>query len=198
MEPQVWAQPIEYAVGATTWMSDAISTLSVELHPLLAEVQREQVSDLVRPEEHSQETASLASPLYRGLPVEHRVHIDLDAVLEGDVAQYLSALFEMADEFGSQLVAGMFKHISDVSDKYGQTVDVAGRDFVDAYIESLESLEMSFDENGSPTTKIYVNPNNVDFLVKNQPTLEQQERIDTIINRKREEWNAARRRQDLP
>jgi len=76
--------------------------------------------------------------------------LDLDEVLTFDVPATLARLFEMADEWGGQLVRGMLGHISDVSDEHGQTVDASGRDFGDVLIESMERLEITFDESDNP------------------------------------------------
>lgn len=198
VERKISAHQVEYAAGGLSWMKDAVNELKLQLHPILAETQREQVADLPRPEEHSSETAELASPLYRGIPVQHKISITLDDMIEGNVDALLSVMFEMADEMGKQLTAGMFAHISEVSDAYGQTINVGEEGFVEAYIRSLESVEMSFNADGSPATKLYVHPDSLDVLIKNPPTPEQQQRIDDIVNRKREEWHASRRRQDLP
>ena len=155
---KISAHQIEYLDGATSWIQDALKSLKLELHPLLAEIQSETVAELTPTDEHSPETAELASPLYRGIAIQHKVKITLDEVLEGDIDAFLSMIFEFADEMGRQLAVGVFEHIGEVSDVYGRTIRVGDDGFVEAFIRSLESVEISFNTDGSPATKLYMHP----------------------------------------
>ena len=195
---KISAHQIEYLDGATSWIQDALKSLKLELHPLLAEIQSETVAELTPTDEHSPETAELASPLYRGIAIQHKVKITLDEVLEGDIDALLSMIFEFDDEMGRQLAVGVFEHIGEVSDVYGRTIRVGDDGFVEAFIRSLESVEISFNTDGSPATKLYMHPSTSEVLFNHPPTPEQQKRIDDIVSRKREEWHASRRRQELP
>lgn len=196
MERQVWAQPVEYTVAASSCMHDAVHELGRELHPLLAEVQQAPASDVVDPNEHAPDSMEFASPLYRVLGVSHEVGVDISGVVAGNVEPFLTAMFEIADELGKQLTAGMFAHIADVSNAHGQTIQVSEGGFAEAFIASLESMELPFNKDGSPASSLYVNP--ATYAGITEPTPEQQARIDEIMDRKREAYFAARRRQDLP
>jgi hypothetical protein len=107
-------------------------------------------------------------------------------------------VFELADSFGSQLVQGMLAHISDVCDASGQTIDAGGRDIFEVMIETLETIDMSFDENGEPNLTMVVHPDTAAKLWDKTPTPEQEARVQQILERRREEWDASRRRHDLP
>jgi hypothetical protein len=197
-EPELWALPTEYNAAASAWMSDTVDVLSRELHPLLASVRRERVADLPRPEEHAPETAELASPLFWGFEASHVVTADVQDALAGAVDPFLTMVFELADSFGSQLVQGMLAHISDVCDASGQTIDAGGRDIFEVMIETLETIDMSFDENGEPNLTMVVHPDTAAKLWDKTPTPEQEARVQQILERRREEWDASRRRHDLP
>lgn len=197
-EPEVWALPSEYGAAASAWMSNTVDIWSRELHPLLASVRREPVADLPRPEEHAPETSDLASPLFRGIEASHVVTADVQDALHGDVDSFLTLVFDLADAFGAQLMKGMLAHISDVCDASGQTIDAGGRDFVDVMIEALETIDMSFDENGGHNLTMVVHPDTAEKLRGKEPTPEQEARMEQVLERRREEWNASRRRHDLP
>jgi len=92
----------------------------------------------------------------------------------------------------------MLAHISEVCDASGQTIDAEGRDFVDVMIETLETIDISFDENGEHNLTIVMHPDTLAKLQDKQPTPEQEARIQQILERRREEWNASRSRHDLP
>jgi hypothetical protein len=197
-DPEVWALPSEYDAAASAWMSTTVDTLSRELHPLLASVRRERVADLPRPEEHAPETSDLASPLFRGIEASHVLTADVEDSLRGDVDSFLTMAFDLADAFGSQLMKGMLAHISEVCDATGQTINAEGRDFVDVMIETLETIDISFDENGEHNLTMVMHPDTAAKLQDKQPTLEQEARMQQVLERRREEWNASRSRHDLP
>lgn len=197
-EPEAWAFPHEYGAAASAWISLAVDTWSCELHPLLAEIRREPIGDLPRPEEHAPETSDLASPLFRGIEASHSLTIDVQEALRGDVDSFLTMAFDLADAFGSQLMKGMLAHISEICDASGQTVSAEGRDFFDVMIETLETIDISFDENGKHNLTVVVNPDTAKKLGDKNPTPEQEARAEQVLDRRRKEWNASRRRHDLP
>lgn len=197
-EPEIWALPSEYGAAASAWMSNTVDVLSRELHPRLASVRRERVADLPRPEEHAPETSDLASPLFRGIEASHELAIDVQDTLDGDVDSFLTIAFDLADAFGSQLMKGMLAHISEVCDESGQTIDAEGRDFFDVMIQTLETIDISFDENGEHNLTMVMHPDTAEKLRDKQPTPEQEARIHQVLERRREEWNASRRRHQLP
>lgn len=198
MERELWATQVEYSSAASSWLSDAVDVISRELHPILNSVKREPIADLTRSDQHAPESADLASPLYRGIEVSHVVTASIQDAINGSVEPFLTMVFVLADEFGGQLTAGMFAHLSDVCDASGQSIDATGRDFIEVMIETLESIDMSFDENGNPNLTMVLHPDTAEKLRDKRPTPEQEARIREIYDRKREEWNASRRRQDLP
>lgn len=197
-EAELWAMPAEYGAGALKWVNDAVDAMSRGLHPLLATIRREQVADLPRPEEHAAGSEHLASPLYRGIEVQHLVTSSVQDAVEGDVEAFLTMIFELADEFGSQMMRGMFDHISEICDASGQTINAQGRDYFDVMLETLETIDMSFDEDGKPNLTLVVHPETAKKIQAKQPTPEQQERLRLVLERRKEEWDASRRRRDLP
>jgi hypothetical protein len=104
----------------------------------------------------------------------------------------------MAQDVGSQMVKMFIEHVSEVSEEVDNVVSAEDRDFFDVYAEALEKVEMTFDENGDHNLTMLVNPETHDRLRDKTPTPEQEARINAIIDSKREEWRAARRRRELP
>jgi hypothetical protein len=190
--------PAEYGAGALMWVNDAIDTMSRGLHPLLATIRRERVLDLPRPEEHAAGSEHLASPLYRGIEIQHVVTSNVRDTVEGDIEAFLTLVFELADEFGSQMMRGMLDHVSDICDASGQTINAQGRDYFDVMLETLETIDMSFDEDGKPNLTLVAHPETARKIQAKQPTPEQQERLRQLLERRREEWSASRHRRDLP
>lgn len=196
---ELWAVPDEFAEGAARWMNRVVKRWSVELHPLLGEIGHEKASDLPHGGDLADADADLSTPLYRSIHVQVATTVDLAEVLTFDVPATLARLFEMADQWGGQLVRGMLDHISEVSEAHGQVVDASGRDFGDALIESLDGLEISFDEKGDPVMPTLVmHPDLLAKLHGKAQTPEQERRVAEIMERKREEHRASQRRPDLP
>lgn len=197
-DPELWAVPSEYNAAAAAWLNNTVDALSRELHPLLASVRRERVADLPRPEEHAPETAELASPLFRGIEVSHVVTADVQDTLAGNVDSFLTMVFDLANAFGSQMVRGILVHIREVCDASGQTTDVGGQDIFDVMIETLDTIDMSFDESGKPNLTLLAAPDVAQKFQGKKPTREQEARVQQILARRRKEWDASRRRHDLP
>jgi len=193
-----WLFPREYALGAAKWLQSAIHDLSRITHPILGSTGRMTVSDLPEPQNESSSDSDLASPLYRGIHLQHEWTTSVDEVLSFDVDSLLSNIGAAADEMGGQLVKAMVEHISAICESTGNTVAADGRDFYEVIIETTENMELAFDEDGNLAQQILVHPDMYEKLAQNPPTAEQEARIKAIIDRKRDEWNAARRRRELP
>lgn len=193
-----WVMPREYDIGGVRWFSDAARELARALHPLLAQVTREELAEGPPPQVEGAELPAEASSLYRPMAVRHEWTVSIDDVAAFNLEQFLADLHALADSMGGQMVRGMLEHISAVTDEYGNTIDATGRDFFDVFAETLETIETSFDDEGRPNLTIVMHPDTMEKLHNQQPTPEQEARINTILNRKKEEWLASRRRRDLP
>jgi hypothetical protein len=139
--------------------------------------------------------AGLRSPLYRGIRLQHEWTTSVDEILSYDTDSLLGNIAQAADEMGGQLVRAMAEHISAICDQTGNVVDASGRNFYDAIIEVTETMELAFDDEGRIQQQILLHP---DSLPKEPPTPDQEARLKAVIDRKREEWNAARSRRELP
>jgi hypothetical protein len=197
--PELWAVPDEFAEGAARWFNRVAKSWSVELHPMLGKIGHEKATDLPSEEDLAVTDPGLSTSLFRPIHVQVATTVDLDEVLTFDVPATLARMFEMADNWGGQLMRGMLSHVSDVSDQYGQTVDASGREFGEVLLESLERLEIGFDEHDDPVMPTLVM--HPDLLVKLQGkslTPEQEQELAEIVERKREEHRASQRRPNLP
>lgn len=193
-----WVMPREYDIGGARWFSDASREMARALHPLLAQVTREELAEGPSPQTEGAALPAEASSLYRPMAVQHVWTVSIEDVADFNVDQFLTDLHALADSMGGQVVRGMLEHISAVTEEYGNTIDATGRDFADAFADSLETMDISFDEEARPKLTIVMHPDQAEKLRENPPTPEQEARIDAILSRRREEWFASRRRRDLP
>jgi hypothetical protein len=197
LEPP-WLVPEEFELAGRTWMAEMVDSLSVELHPLLGKLTRVRMQDGPQPVAPGEEPPPEASTLFRPMELSHEWLASVEAAVRFDRDSYLSDLYSLADDLGGQMLKGMFEHIAQVSEEHGRSVDATDRDFFDVFIESLEDLEISFNEDGSSNLTIVMHPEQADKLRGRSPTPEQEAKLDEILERKRIEWFAARRRRELP
>ena len=195
---QPWVIPHEYEIGGVRWVSDAVHELERAQHPLLAQIPRVELVDMPHPPPEGEPLPAEASPLYRPTVTKHEWTVRVEDVVNFNVEQLLVDLDGMAQDVGSQMVKMFIEHVSEVSEEVDNVVSAEDRDFFDVYAEALEKVEMTFDENGDHNLTMLVNPETHDRLRDKTPTPEQEARINAIIDSKREEWRAARRRRELP
>lgn len=193
-----WVMPREYDIGGVRWFSEASRELARALHPLLAQVTREELAEVPSPRAQGDALPAEASLLYRPIAIRHEWTVSVEDVAAFNSDQFLADLYALADSTGGQMVRGMLEHISAVTDEYGNTIDAGGRDFFDVVAETLETIDMSFDDEGRPNLTMVMHPDQAKKLRDRQPTPEQEARIDAILERRKEEWLASRRRRDLP
>ncbi|WP_029106677.1 hypothetical protein [Mycobacterium sp. URHD0025] len=149
----------------------------------------------MQPDSKPAPEAGLRSPLYRDIHLQHEWTTSVDEILSYDTDSLLSSIAQAADDMGGQLVRAMAEHISAICDRTGNVVDASGSNFYDAIIEVSENMDLAFDDEGKLRQQILLHPDN---LPKEPPTAEQEARLKAVIDRKREEWNAARSRRELP
>lgn len=195
-------RPHEFGRGNAAWMSRTVSNLAESIHPLLATIPTVTIADPPAPEEGSDvqelEDAHLKSPLYRGAVISHEWVAHLDESLNFDVDACLAQLYEMADSYGAQMMRGLIELISDTCDSTGNVIDAKDIGFFDAMIRAVETMEMSFDEDGNHNTTLLVHPDTAKKLAELTPTPEQQASMDAVLAKKRSDWDASRSRRDLP
>lgn len=195
--PHFHAEPEEFERGALAWFSRASQSLGRALHPILGSIEHQTMEDLP---DNSVITSALGSPegarLHKDMHFKTEWIVALDETLDFDLDEFISRLYTISDEHASQATRNILAHISAVSEEYGQVVDAKGRDFFEVICESLEKLEFVFDEDGNHNMTLVLHPDNVSLIESLTPV--QRSGIDQIVQRKREEWNAKRRRRNFP
>ncbi|GAA4391748.1 hypothetical protein GCM10023153_10100 [Ornithinibacter aureus] len=194
-----WLAPTEYSIGGIRWLWGAVGELQRALHPLLAQIPRTELADRgPAPLAAGEVPPKEASSLYRPVTVRHEWTVSIQDVVDFQIDQFLADLYGLADDTGTQMVRGLFDLLSDVTDETGNVIDAGGRDFFDVLIEAMETIEMSFDEDGKPDLTVVLHPEQAAKLRDREPTAEQEARMNAVLERRREEWHASRRRPDLP
>jgi len=135
----------------------------------------------------------------RGRPIEvsSAAIINYEDVITGNFDSVLAAMDSIAVEMTGQITEGIMAHISEICERTGYVV--SGELSYDVIAEALENMDFSFDENGNHNISIVASREGVERIrALGEPTAEQQARLDAIIARKRDEWNAKRGSRSLP
>jgi hypothetical protein len=124
---------------------------------------------------------------------------DVSGMISGDSSTLYEAAHDSAQQALEQLMPALFDLAGRASDAVGNTVDATGRDLNDVVLDAIERAEWAFDGDGKPTLQIAAHPDTLRKLQKAeaQATPEQRARYERIMQRKREEQDAARRTRRL-
>lgn len=185
----------EYDAAYGRFMSEAVYALAMAGSPLLS---------TLAPMEKS--PGALGSAIQTGdgqvvdLPAASLTathSFERQALVSGDADALLDGLAATAEQFAAGLEAALISTLQVVTDATGNTVDAAGRNNIDALIESFDKLEFSLDDDGElvlPT--LIVNP--ADLEAFSRPTPEQKQRISEVLSRKKDELAARQRSRRIP
>lgn len=132
------------------------------------------------------------------ITVEHAVSID--ALIAGDFRELHELIQVNAEQSVRQIITNMVSVLDTVTERTGNQVNATDGDLVDAFITALERTEVSFDDNGRPTSMMFGSPEMVEQLAEAEAnmTAEQSRRLSDVMTRKRAEFYASRRRRRLP
>lgn len=130
---------------------------------------------------------------YQRMEVAYEIKLsDVPTMTFEDV---LKILKEKGGEMGSQMGKYFFKTVNQVIDETGNVVDAKGKPFsLDLMYETLEKMEIPFDENGNPRLPtLVVNPQTMEkvreAIEKEKTEKKYEQRHKQLIELKRKEWN---------
>jgi hypothetical protein len=152
------------------------------------------------PIETTERTGPIRTPVegnpidFKPIAVTSKFKISTEAIVNCDVEQFLFSTDEAVDSERASLMPQFFQFVSDICEASGQVVDAQGQPFSwDFIIDLIDKVEMTFDENGRLLQTIVVSPDMLKIIEANPPTIEQQQLLDQLIDRKRDEFLAKKR-----
>ncbi len=110
-----------------------------------------------------------------------------------------ASLDTAAKQIASQIVPAIYDLMDKVCDISGNVSNVKAQDLtLDNIVDLYDKLPLRFDNDGNLIPpELHINPIDAERLSKLIPTPEQNERLATIIERKRKEFNASKRNRKL-
>lgn len=175
----------EYARAAMDFMEEAHEALLHANSPLVGRMPRQRVEALpITRYVFESEVVEMAPE-----PVEAAMTMRLDAVKVCDIDELMAMISDASATMAAQLQRQLLDHIQRLTEATGQVVSGAGKDPVDAILESLEVMEMSIDDDGNlalPT--LVMNPD----AQLPELTPDQNQRLNELLARKEAEARARR------
>jgi hypothetical protein len=125
--------------------------------------------------------------------------IEFDDAIIGRSDGLIEAINNAAEEGLKIGMPQMFEQLNQLSAAAGTTTDAKGQPLTWALIlQAFENMEIEFDENGKPKLTMVVGPEtHRQFLNLPPLTLEEQQALNELLERKRAEFNARQRRRKL-
>ena len=163
-------------------------------------------------------------PLFKGIPLETSIHrgpirnvqgdspldqemfpvqgtaiISWDTVRNSNIEDFICFLVTLSDSNRESLARQLFKHMAEVTDASGTSINAGGKPLSsDMILDLLEKVDFDFDEQGNPQFPTFVLPPTAyDKFKKLKLTPEQEKRQERIIEEKRAKFNAKKRTRRL-
>lgn len=134
----------------------------------------------------------------------HRIRaessIDVPSIIRGDLNKLNSIIVELASQMLPQLMKMYFDTIDQVTERTGNRVESQG-DLVEVYIAAIEKIDVQFNKDGQPRNiQFTASPEGANRMADALANMNRSQaaRLDEVLQRKREEYNASRRSRRLP
>lgn len=124
-----------------------------------------------------------------------KLSLDRDEIIAKGPAAFIESIPEIAEKIKKQKAQLFLEKLGEVADRSGSAVDGKGRPLTfDLFLEVLDKMTIEFDANGEPfMPTIFVPPELGAKLKQRIPEWdanpEYKTRFESLIKRKKEEWN---------
>jgi hypothetical protein len=188
----------EYAAAEARFIHRTVSALSLSRGGIAAHVGREEASRVGTTQVTTGEGETVDLP---SVEIAAAMRMDWDDIVAGRVEPLLVTLDEAAEEHHKQLTEYIFSTLETVTAATGNQIDAAGRPFFDSLYEMYETMEFSFEDDGSLSSGYawVMHPDTAEVLKQREKELtdDQRRQLDELMDRKRQEYFAGRRSRKL-
>ena len=184
----------EYGKAGRKFIGDAVHALAAASSPILSQIAVEEV----------EATPVSRNTLDDGQVLDHDPHLvestmtmSVSAGIAGQFDELHVAIAKMGESFASQLVPRLLQQVSDICDATGNVVNGADQPFWETYLQAIDKIALTFDSSGQPRLpQMTMNPATADRIPAQPDDFD--ERLNSILTRRRDEWLATRRTRRLP
>lgn len=186
----------EYEAATARWFSATVEKVMRATDPVYAQIPHQRVESL--PE--------LVVPLTEGQEMhvapEHVAaggDVSPEGIIAGQLDDVHLIVTEAAEQMLRQVMQMFFTQVQEATGRVGNLVDAEG-DPVEGFLRAVDIMQLTFGDDGRPRIQMIVGPDDADRMRRalNAATPDQIQRLQEILRRKREEFDAARRRRRLP
>jgi hypothetical protein len=186
----------EYEAATARWFSATVDKIMRATDPIYAQIPHQRVEslpELVVPVSEDQEMHVTPSRFAASGDVSP------EGIIEGHLDDVHLIVTEAAEQMLEQVMRMFFAQVQGAADRVGNLVDAQG-DPVEGVLKALDKMQLAFPDDDGPPLQMIVSPADADRIRQalDAAAPEQILRLQEIIRRKREEFDAARRRRRLP
>jgi hypothetical protein len=138
---------------------------------------------------------------FTSVEVSAPMQVNWNDIAAGNFEPLLVSLDAAAEAHHSQLSDFFLSSLDTLTEATGNRVDAAGKSFFEYTYEMFDKIELTFEADGtlSPGFTLLVNPETYEAMKKKEADMTQDERrkLDELMERKRQEYFARRRRRKL-
>lgn len=178
----------QYDLAVIEFMRE-VKTGAEQLDPLLSQIERSSAS-------HGGTVRQVSEPTVLDTPTKEssvEVTIELPWYRGTDVDAFAAFLWDFSERFNSLEKKHLFDTFSKTTEAVGNVVDAREMDIWDAQIEAIRKTDMRFDEEGNHGNTAVVSPAMAKKMQENPPTPEQTQRLNKVIQAKKDEYYAKKR-----
>jgi hypothetical protein len=129
------------------------------------------------------------------------IKLEWDDIVAGDAGSLLASLDEAAEQHHEQLAKYIFSTLDTLTEATGNRVDAAGKSYFQYMYEMYEKVELTFEPDGSisPSFTLIASEETVAAMERKRAemTADEDRDLNALIDRKRQEYFARRRRRKL-
>lgn len=167
-----------------------------DAHPLLRRIKRRSTSP-IGPVQY----ADLGEPLtHEPIPIRACFRLEDEAFLRTDIEAIITGIAEAAYGTVGPFMKAFYERFSEICEGAGTAFDAKGKPIGwEVVLDCLERMDIGFDENDDPMIPSYwAGPPKLINALLSQPFTEaHQQRLDSILDRKRVEHDARKRHRRL-
>lgn len=191
MPTRLFALP-EYHQGATLFMISAVRALMHCKDPVLRQIRNRAVEHVP-----TSQVTMPSGEVVKSAPIVNRMEfaIHMADAIQGKPESLAASLDEASEAGLRNTMPKLFEYVERVCEASGNTINANGQPLsYDLIIQMLDTMNMSFDEDGNSNAMLIVHPTMAEKIGNlPPPTEEQSEAWAKMIERKRREYNESRR-----
>jgi hypothetical protein len=186
----------EYEAATARWFSATVEKVMRATDPVYAQIPHQRVEslpELVVPLPDGQEMHVAPEHLAAGGDVSP------EGIITGQIDDVHLIATDAAEQRLRQVMQMFFTQVQEATGRVGNLVDAEG-DPVEGFLSALDRMQLTFGDDAPPRLQMIASADDTDRIRQalDSATPDQIRRLQEILRRKREEFDAARRRRRLP